>query len=582
MKRIIHLVLFAASLSVSSAATYYIDGNLMTGANDGSSWANAKQSLSFSGISLVAGDTVYISGGASGLTATYNMTGEFTSLSGYKSGTAGNPITYKIGQDSAHNGTAIFHRSTYGSQWLFKPTYVTFSGDAGDGQMHFKLENFALGSNHTTSPQAEEVHLTYINFGELNRLGVFNPVRSLEVDHCYAKMISTSLASIVYASVQGDDAYGNTSFHHNTLLVPYDTALDGWGSDCFQVVGKGYDIYNNTVSGYALASARGDHQDGWQAGSGSYIRIYNNRFTNIQNYALYAEPANGAYSHVRIHDNIAVITVKVGSQAIAVAGTTSKPASDVVVSNNVAAGYRFTFTFRDATTSPNPAAFSDCYFYNNVATDIQLSGANIIDPNVTAADNVDLSNTDAGTSFVSFTAGSESNDFHLVSGASLLINEGTDASSLIGSLDADGAIRSIPWSIGAYNYTTPGAPTFVSATIPSAGASVSIVWSASCTTGGGGAGGMTMSASGGSVTLTYASGSGSTIYIYNTSRTVLSTETISGISYTQPGSGIEATSGGVDVDSFSDAAVVNNSTQVVAATISNRVKHGLLPMHTGF
>lgn len=561
-------------------ATYYIDNSLSTGANDGSSWANAKQSLSFSGISLAAGDTVYISGGPSGSSQTYTMTAEFTALSGYKNGTAGNPITYKIGQDSAHNGTAIFHQVTYGGKFLFRPSYVIFSGDAGDGQMHFKLENFAIGSNHTSAPQGEEIRLSYIDFGELDRLGVFNPVRSLEVDHCYAKTISTSAASIIYANVQGDDAYGNSSFHHNTLLVPYDTALDGWGSDCFQVVGKGYDIYNNTVSGYGLASARGDHQDGWQAGSGSYIRIYNNTFTNIQNYAIYAEPANGPYSHVRIYNNVAVITVKVGSQAIAVAGTTTNPATDVIVANNVVAGYRFSYTFRDPSGS-NPAAFSDCYFYNNVATDIQLSGANIIDADVTSAGNVDLSNATAATSFSSFTAGSDSNDFHLVSGASSLIGLGTDASSIIGSLDKDGDVRSVPWSIGAYNYASAGSPVFVSALVPSAGTSVSVVFSASCTTGGGGAGGMTLTASGGAVTLTYSSGSGSATYVYNASRTILSTETITGISYTQPGSGIAATSGGIDVATFVDAPVTNSSTQVTAATISNHRKFRLAALIGG-
>jgi hypothetical protein len=49
-----------------------------------------------------------------------------------------------IGQDSAHNGTAIFQPS---SDWLSGVLVnVTISGDAGDGKMHFQLPDSSGGS----------------------------------------------------------------------------------------------------------------------------------------------------------------------------------------------------------------------------------------------------------------------------------------------------------------------------------------------------------------------------------------------------------------------------------------------------
>jgi hypothetical protein len=115
----------------------------------------------------------------------------------------------------------------------------------------------------------------------------------------------------------------------------------------------------------------------------------------------------------------------------------------------------------------------------------------------------------------------------------------------------------------SWSNPTPSTPTLSSATIPSAGTSVSLVFSSSVSVGSGGNGGWTLNTP--TDAMTYASGSGSTTLVYNLASTITSANTPT-ISYTQPGNGVEATTGGADVATISGASVTNNSTQTGGAT----------------
>jgi hypothetical protein len=112
------------------------------------------------------------------------------------------------------------------------------------------------------------------------------------------------------------------------------------------------------------------------------------------------------------------------------------------------------------------------------------------------------------------------------------------------------------------NATDATAPTLVSATIPTTGDVLNILFDEAVSIGAGGNGGFTIAMSGGAVTLAYASGSGSTTLVYTLSRTVDAGETCSDFDYVQPGNGVEDASGN-DLASFSNqqAEVTNNSTQ---------------------
>ncbi len=127
-------------------------------------------------------------------------------------------------------------------------------------------------------------------------------------------------------------------------------------------------------------------------------------------------------------------------------------------------------------------------------------------------------------------------------------------------------------------YRNPPADPLVStATINSAGDTLTIVFNVSATNGVGGGNGMTITPSGGAATVAYNIGSGSTTYTYNiTGRTIIEGEEIT-LSYVNPGNGIGATVGGAQLSDFSEILVTNGSTQVAPALLSNGQKQHLMP-----
>ena len=119
------------------------------------------------------------------------------------------------------------------------------------------------------------------------------------------------------------------------------------------------------------------------------------------------------------------------------------------------------------------------------------------------------------------------------------------------------------WEIGAYVYdedVTP--PTFVSATINTAGTTLTIVFDEAVTFGAGGNAGWTFDMDGGSGEgLTYLSGDESDSLVYTiTGRTIEYGETGT-LDYTQPGNGVEDIALNDFVSIGTPEAVVNNSTE---------------------
>jgi hypothetical protein len=124
---------------------------------------------------------------------------------------------------------------------------------------------------------------------------------------------------------------------------------------------------------------------------------------------------------------------------------------------------------------------------------------------------------------------------------------------------------------GLYNVSTgtytidPTAPTLTSATIPSAGTTISLLFSEAITIGSGGNAGWTLNTP--TTSMTYSSGDTTNTFIYTLGSTITQTDSPT-ITYVQPGDGLED-SAGDDLLSITAAAVINNSTVGSSALCSS-------------
>ena len=220
-------------LQSAQAATWYVD-RAATGSNNGSSWGNAWTSISSaSGPNVLPGDIVFIS------------TGTYANFKP-KNGASGNAITYKIGQESGHNGTVTF---TGSGTWLSSPHDVIVSGDAGDGEMHFVVSGY---SQIVSGTGASRWRLSYINFGTVPGSGTGTRAfdfsgHDAELDHCYIKHDNSTASSdaLLLVNSDGSAAYDSgIKIHHNTMLTW--TKSDG-GPDIIKCAGDGISVYNNFI-----------------------------------------------------------------------------------------------------------------------------------------------------------------------------------------------------------------------------------------------------------------------------------------------------------------------------------------------
>jgi hypothetical protein len=444
MKKIIRAAVIALAISLvaelSFAATYYVDGSISDSGN-GLSWATAWKALS-NITGLRAGDTVYISGGSS-----YTILG-WTPVGG---SAAGGHVTYQIGQDAGKKGTATFNCG--GGQFpVASSGYTTISGDAGDGAQHFLI------SNYSSIQPSSNTRYSYIDFGTMagtGRLLNFNGTYTgVEFDHNKVQS-STTTDGMFFWDMQNCSGYGENLVHHNDLRLS--NAGAGIGADGFQGNNSCTDFYNNTFTGITNGYSAGQHQDAHQPLQGQFIRIYNNKYENISNYPIFFDGYYGHFSHVRIYNNLIVVTSAViaagNPQGIAIGpdgGQLVNPIvfTDIVVANNTIADFG---NFHAAISMYNPGGGSNgtwvnCYAYNNA---IINSGAPNFAPAVTNSNNIRMVLSSNDGHFVSFTPLSSSNDFHLTTTDSSFRAKGTNLSSYF-TTDKDGSLRGIPWDVGAY------------------------------------------------------------------------------------------------------------------------------------
>ena len=441
------------------AAVWYVDSSATAG-HDGKSWATAWINIQ-DAVGVQPDDTVYISGGPSGQTRAYNVGSGWHPISG----TSGHRVTYEIGQDSAHNGTAIFQGTS--AAIIYGPaSFFNFAGDAGDGKRHFSIPKNAIiydGAIH-------DFRIAWIDGGSSFR-GFWlhannNQFHTMEWDHCFYHKLDDGPGgndAICYMSNSPTTAgFDDTLIHDNVFEAP--NTGNGDGDDFFQGTGDGVTWYNNVFRGYITSYTNGQHQDGIQPLGGSYLKFHSNTCINIANYPVFGDAYYGDFAHFWVFNNVIILAdanmqktdppqgIAIGPDGGAFSNMGRQPTfTDILIANNVIDGYGSHSSISLWNPTNHATTFTNCVVANNVT--VNGSGMRL-DPQDTVQTNLTgLTPAQAQSVFKSYSANSTTNDYDLLSTASQLIGRGTNKSANF-TTDKDGNLRptSGAWDLGAHEH----------------------------------------------------------------------------------------------------------------------------------
>jgi hypothetical protein len=444
-------------LTSAHAKNWYVD-NAATGANNGTSWANAWRNVkAVTGVQ--PGDTVFISGGTN--SKTYSD-GGWIPLGGVKD----NPVTYKVGQDPGHNGIVRFNGGG-AAQWLFaggnkKFAWVTIDGNYG-GECHITVDNYTnavmvdagatgLTLRYIKSPlQFRAYKCDYMEYDHL----ILGP--TMGIDRQIVGLGGSGIAP-AYSHNLIRDCIIYTYYQHNV------NSQGGNGDDAMANITSTTVKNCQFIGVFAQSYTKGQHADGIQAAD--WVWADGCYFENPANYGVYFEFfGNGGNN--RVTNSVFNYTdrqlARQPSQAIAIGSHDSaSTVSNVLVANNTVYGGKIGI----ALGIGSQQALSGCAIVNNItvsndgirARTGQGSGLQMLS-NKAIGGSIAPPNTrpPANSNPVIFVSAANK-DFHLATSDTGAKYAGTSWPSAYFNIDKDGKARpqGSAWSLGAYEYGSGG------------------------------------------------------------------------------------------------------------------------------
>jgi len=328
------LVSIASTLVGLSAlgASWYVDPEA-TGANNGTSWANAwVGSAAVNWTSVSPGDTVYLSGGTTEKVYLTNFTiGKY--------GTTGSPISFKLGRDAGHNGKVVFSNAVIGP-FDSRPKWINIDGSKSDSftaptnWLQVTQGGTAITNNigiwmrditstngiaRTTSPivwflrRPDSCNFRWLEISGLTNIGT-HQFHQLDGTMCYIDQGSegsNAATNNVFEYMYIHDNAGQqfvmisgvqTNYDHYTfryLWMPMN------GEDHFEVSG-GLTIRDSVIG---PQYPNGVHNDMFQL-TGNYTKIYNNWIGESQNSWMRIQSLEASRHDIYFFNNL--VTEKLG------------------------------------------------------------------------------------------------------------------------------------------------------------------------------------------------------------------------------------------------------------------------------